>query len=70
MRPLALSDQQLDIIRRAAEPLPLRDRGAFLQCVAELLSGKELGDGAVARAAAMAQRRYRDVPDLRGAEAD
>jgi hypothetical protein len=42
MRPLALSDRQLDIIRRAAEPLPLRDRGAFLQCVAELLSSKEL----------------------------
>jgi predicted NBD/HSP70 family sugar kinase len=70
MRPLALSDQQLDIIRRAAEPLPPRDRPAFLQRVAALLNGKELGDGAVARAAAEAQRRYRDPLNLDGAEAD
>jgi len=69
-RPLALTDQQIDIIRRAAEPLPLRDRSAFLETVAELLNGQELGDGAVARAAAEAQRLYRDVPDLRGADAD
>jgi DNA-directed RNA polymerase specialized sigma24 family protein len=56
MRPLALSDQQLAIIRRAAAPLHPRDRSAFLQRVAELLNGQEIGDGTVARAAA--QRRY------------
>jgi hypothetical protein len=69
-RPLALTDQQIDIIRRAAEPLPRRDRAAFLETVAELLDGKELGDGAVARASAEAQRRYRDRPDLSGGETD
>jgi hypothetical protein len=61
-RPLSLTDQQIEIIQRAAEPLALRDRSAFLETVAELLDDKELGDGAVARAAAEAQRRYRDPP--------
>jgi hypothetical protein len=61
-RPLALIDQQLDIVQRAAKPLPPRDRGPFLETVAALLAGKELGDGVVARAAREAQRRYRDPP--------
>ena len=69
-RPLSLPDQQIEIIRRAAEPLPPRDRSAFLETVAELLIGQELGDGVVARAAREAQRRYRDPPNLDGAEAD
>jgi len=64
MRPLALSDQQLAIIRRAAAPLHPRDRSAFLQRVAELLNGQEIGDGTVARAAAAQRRRYWDPPDL------
>jgi DNA-directed RNA polymerase specialized sigma24 family protein len=63
-RPLGLTDAQIDIIQRAAKPLPPRDRSAFLQTIAELLSGQELGDGVVARAAAAAQRRHRDPPDL------
>jgi hypothetical protein len=70
LRPLALTDQQIDIIQRAAKLLPPRERSAFLQTIAELLSGQELGDGVVARAAAEAQRRYRDPPNLDGAEAD
>ena len=53
--PIALSDEQLDIIRRAAEPLHPHDRGAYLEAVAELLNGHELGDGVVARAAREAQ---------------
>jgi hypothetical protein len=44
-RPLALTDQQIDIIRRAAEPLPWRDRGPFLETVATLLDGVKLSDG-------------------------
>jgi hypothetical protein len=64
MRPLALSDRQLTILRDAAEPLHPRDRGAFLQTVAELLDGEEIGDGAIARAAREAQRRYRDSSEL------
>jgi hypothetical protein len=34
--PIALTDDQLDIIRRAAEPLHPHDRGAYLETVAEL----------------------------------
>jgi hypothetical protein len=64
MTPLALTGSQIEIIRRAAEPLPPRDRSAFLETVAKLLNGQELGDGAVARAAAEAQRRHRDAPIL------
>jgi hypothetical protein len=50
-RPLALTDAQWDIVQRAAEPLHPRDRGAYLEAVAELLREVEIGDGAVARAA-------------------
>jgi hypothetical protein len=63
-KPLALSDDQMDILRRAAEPLHPRDRGAYLETVADLLNGHEVGDGSVARAAAEAQRRHRNAPDL------
>jgi len=45
MSPIALTDEQLDIVRRAAEPLQPHDRGVFLQTVAELLNGHEIGDG-------------------------
>jgi hypothetical protein len=68
MPPLALTDQQIDIIRRASEPLPLRDRGPFLETVATLLDGVKLSDGMVARAAREAQRLYRDLPNLDGEE--
>jgi hypothetical protein len=60
---IRLTDDQLSIIQRAAEPLNPHDRGAYLETVAELLNGHELGDGVVARAAKEAQRRF-----WRGAE--
>jgi hypothetical protein len=44
-KPLALSDDQMTMITRAAEPLQPADRGPFLQRVATLLNGHELGDG-------------------------
>jgi hypothetical protein len=62
--PISLTDHQLDILRRAAEPLHPRDRGAYLEMVADLLNGHEIGDDAVARAAAEAQRRHRNASDL------
>jgi hypothetical protein len=62
--PIALTDDQLDIIQRAAEPLNPHDRGAYLETVAELLNGHELGDGIVARAAREAQRRFWRAPKL------
>ena len=39
-----------------AEPLHGADRGRFLERVAELLAGVEIGDGSVARAARLAVR--------------
>jgi hypothetical protein len=56
---LKLSDDQLSIIRRLAEPLLYADRDPFLQRVAELLRGRELGDGVVHRCAEQAQKEFR-----------
>ena len=56
---LRLSDHQLSIIRRLAEPLLYVDRGPFLERVAELLRGHEIGDGVVYRAAEQAQKEFR-----------
>jgi hypothetical protein len=39
--PLALTDEQLDIIRNFAEPLNPHDRSAYLQRVAALLGDRE-----------------------------
>jgi hypothetical protein len=62
MPPIALTDDQLTIITRAAEPLPPPDRGPFLQRVAEMLRGVEIGDGAVSRAAREAQAQFLRPP--------
>jgi hypothetical protein len=64
LRPLRLTDDQLAAVLRAAEPLAVGDRGAFLQDVAAALQGQELGDGAVYRTIAQVQRRYYDPPIL------
>ena len=69
MRPLALSDSQLDTIMRAAGPLPPAQRAAFLHDVAAARNGHELGDGLVARVCAEQQRRCFDAPDLSGSGA-
>jgi hypothetical protein len=63
-QPLALTDDQMSIIQRAASPLHPHDRGPFLERVAELLQGHELGDGIVSRAARAAQRQFLRAPDL------
>jgi hypothetical protein len=63
-RPLALTDDQLAQVYRCAEPLNPHDRGAYLKTVAELLNGHVLGDGVVARAAAMAQAKYLHPPEI------
>jgi hypothetical protein len=65
MAPIPLTDEQLDAIFRAARPLPVADRDAFLQDVAAALQGRsELGDGDVYRAIADVQRRHHDPPQL------
>jgi hypothetical protein len=62
--PLRLTDDQLAAVLRAAEPLAVGDRGAFLQDVAAALAGQELGDGVVYRTIAQVQGRYYDPPNL------
>jgi hypothetical protein len=62
--PLALTDEQLDAVMRAAQPLAIGDRAAFLQDVAAALRGQQLGDGAVYRTIARMKRRYYDSPVL------
>jgi hypothetical protein len=63
--PLALTDDQLTIVRRLAEPLQLAARAGYLERVAQLLRGQiEIGDGVVHRAAEQAQREFRRSPAL------
>lgn len=64
MPPLRLSDDQMSMITRAAEPLQPADRGPFLQRVATLLNGHELGDGVISRVARQAQGEFFRAPDL------
>jgi hypothetical protein len=60
---VAGADSELDIVMRAAAPLAVQDRDAFLQEVAERLSGlKQLGDGVVYQACREIQRRHFDPP--------
>ena len=49
---------------RAARPLRVHDRDAFLQAVADGLRGKTIGDGEVFRAVREAQRLFYDAPEL------
>ena len=41
------SDDQMTIVLRGAEPLHPHDHGPYLEAVAELLRGREVGDGLV-----------------------
>jgi hypothetical protein len=62
--PISLSDDQLDQVFRAARPLALRDREAFLRAVADGLKGKTIGDGEVYRAIRIAQRAFYEAPEF------
>ena len=64
--PIALTDIQLEIIMRHAEPLEPRDRDQYLRRVADLLSGHTIGDGTVSRAARQAQSEIFKAPVLHG----
>lgn len=63
-RPLALTDEQLDCINRAAWPLLPADRRPFLEAVAAKLNERPelLGDGHVARVVIDVQRRFWSPP--------
>jgi hypothetical protein len=61
--PLALSDSQLDAVLRAAQPLPVDDRAAFLEALAQALAGyREIGDGQLYVVIREVQRRHFDPP--------
>jgi hypothetical protein len=62
--PLRLTDDQLAAVIRAAEPLAVGDRDAFLHDIAAALQGREVGDGEVYRTIARVQQRYYDPPIL------
>jgi len=60
---LKLTDEQLDIVMAACQPLQPHQRDAFLREVAAQLSAAgELGPGLVARVCATVQRQYFDAP--------
>jgi hypothetical protein len=64
MSPLKLTDDELDQVFRAAQPLLPRDRDAFLRDVAERLARIPIGPGSVYKACAEAQRQFFDPPDF------
>ena len=64
MKPIALTDNQLAQVQRCAEPLNPHDRGPYLERVAELLNGHEIGDGLVGRVVREAQRQFLRAPEL------
>jgi hypothetical protein len=63
MPPLRLTDSQITSIFAAARPLAVHERDPFLQEVAAALQGiVDPGDGDVARAIRIVQRRHFDPP--------
>jgi hypothetical protein len=56
--PIAFSEEQLDAIMHAAQPLAPADRKRFVEAVTAALQGRELGDGAVYLAIRKAQRQF------------
>src|SRR5262245_51333308 len=62
--PLALTDVQLAVIRGLAEPLHPEDRDGYLRRIAELMHGREVGDGSISRAARTAQSEFLRPPIL------
>ena len=58
---LRFTDEQLDQLRAAAQPIPWALRYAYLERIATLLSGQRYGNGDVQRAAAQAQRELMGV---------
>ena len=66
MKPINLSDDELEAVMHAARPLPVRDRYCFLQAVAEALRAEAgpLGPGVIHRILVQIQREFWDPPNL------
>ena len=63
-KPIAFSDEQLDAIMRAAQPLAPADRERFVEAVIATLQGREIGDGTGYLAIREAQRKFFAPPVL------
>jgi hypothetical protein len=67
MSPIALTDDQMDAVLRAAAPLAPHDRGPFLEVLPQALQAqREIGDGTVHRAIAETQKQFFTPPQLAG----
>jgi hypothetical protein len=64
MKPVALTDDQLAQVQRCAAPLNPHDRGAYLERVAQMLNGHEIGDGLVGRVVREVQRQFLRTPEF------
>jgi hypothetical protein len=60
--PIRFTDEQINAIMAAAQPLAPADRPAFLEEVAAGLQHCEIGDGAVGRVIREAQAKYWHPP--------
>jgi hypothetical protein len=60
---LALTDAQLDQIRAAAAPIPVRQRREYLERVAELLAGRPFNSADVLKAVTKAQHELIGTPE-------
>jgi hypothetical protein len=58
LTPIAFSDEQLNAIMRAAQPLAPADQERFVEAVTAAMQGRKLGDGAVYLAIRKAQRQF------------
>jgi hypothetical protein len=68
MPPLQLTDDEMSVLRRLAEPIDRQRRPQFLQEVAAELEASrqagEIGEGAVHRVARTLQRKFFDPPEF------
>ena len=68
MPPLQLTDAEMSVLRRLAEPLDYQRRPQFLQEVAVELEARrqagEIGEGAVHRVARALQRKFWEPPEF------
>ena len=68
LKPVRLSDSELDAIFSAAGPLPVEARDTFLRAVAHRLQQEcgEIGPGTVGRICRELQRQFFDPPEFEG----
>jgi hypothetical protein len=64
MEPIALSDQQMDLVYSACRPLAPEARDEFLRALANALDGGPVGDGNLWRAIQQLQERFRKPPEI------